>query len=468
MKKYNTTIFIFRKDYRLHDNIGLIMALKLSKIVIPVFILTPEQLINNKYKSDNAVQFMIESLTELDNDLRLKANSRLYFFMGKPHEVIQNISKYEIIDAIIVNGDYTPYSKLRDEKINKVCRKNKITFLQFEDSLLNDVGSIKNGSGNIYVKFTPYYNVAKKIKVIEPKNNNYKNYYHKKNFIHGEYVKNLHLLYEFNEYISVNGGRKNAEKILHNLKNFNNYNTNRNFFDLNTTKLSAYIKFGVVSIREVYYAFKQVLGPKNDLTKQLYWRDFYYNIMDSNSHILSTNLKCFKPNFEKVPWITYDTATNEHKIMWKKWCEGKTGFPIVDAAMRQLNVTGFMHNRGRMIVACFLTKNMFWHFSMGERYFAQKLVDYDPSNNNGGWQWAAGSGVDSMPYFRIFNPWTQAEKYDKDCKYIKKWVEELHDVPCIHIHKWNLYHERYDVYYEPMLDYSESSKRAVKLFKKYL
>ncbi len=468
MKKYNKTIFIFRKDYRLQDNIGLIMALQLSKIVIPVFILTPEQLINNKYKSDNAVQFMIESLIELDNDLRQKANSRLFFFMGKPHEVIQNIFKNEIIDTVIVNKDYTPYSKIRDAKINKICEKNKVVFLQFEDAVLNNVGSIKNGSGNTYVKFTPYYNVAKKVKVMEPKKNNYKNFYPKKNNITGEYIKNLHALYVFNENLAVNGGRRNAEKILSGLSKFSNYNTSRNFLSMNTTKLSAYIRFGVVSVREVYYAVKNSLSSKNDLTKQLYWRDFYYNIMDSNPQMIISNLKCFKPNYEKVPWITYETATNDERKMWKKWCEGKTGFPIVDAAMRELNVTGFMHNRGRMIVACFLCKNMFFHFTMGERYFAQNLVDHDPSNNNGGWQWAAGSGVDSMPYFRIFNPWTQAEKFDKDCKYIKKWVEELRDVPCIHIHKWSLYHEKYNIYYEPMLDYSESSKRAVKLFKKFL
>ena len=468
MIKYNTSIFIFRKDYRLQDNTGLIQALRMSKVVIPIFIFSPEQISNNSYASSNAIQFMVESLIELDNELRHKVNSRLFYFFGKPHEMIKKILKHKIIDAIFVNMDYTPYSKLRDEKIKKICVKDKIDFLQFEDSLLNDVGSIKNGSGATYVKFTPYYNTAKKLKVILPTKNNYTNYYHKRNTITNEFFGDLHDFYEHNDNISVNGGRKNAEKILHNLKKFHNYNTSRNFMNLNTTRLSAYIKFGVVSIREVYHVFKKVLGPKNDLIKQLYWRDFYYNIMDSYPHIISSKLKCFKPNYEKVPWITYDTANASDKQMWHKWCKGETGFPIIDAAMRELNTTGYMHNRGRMIVACFLTKNMFWHFSYGEKYFAQHLVDYDPSNNNGGWQWASGSGVDSMPYFRIFNPWTQAEKYDKDCNYIKKWVKELKDVPCAHIHKWFLHYDKYDVYYEPMLDYSESSKRAIKMFKKYL
>lgn len=468
MKKYNNTIFIFRKEYRLYDNTALIKALQNSKSVIPIFIFTPEQLINNKYKSNNAIQFMIESLTELNSELKKSTNSRLFYFWGEPSKVVKDVLKNIEIDAVFTNRDYTPYSKNRDERIKNVCLKNKIDFVQFEDCLLNDVGTVKNTSGGVYVKFTPYYNAAKKIKVQEPIKNNYKNFYPRRIKIKNEFVGDIKSIYKHNPDIAVNGGRSFGLKILNSLKKHNNYNKSRNFLDKDTTHLSAYIKFGVVSIREVYYKFKTVLGNKNDLIKQLYWRDFYHNIMEYYPNILSNDAKCFKPAFENVPWITYETATEKEKKLWHDWCNGTTGFPIVDAAMRQLNTTGFMHNRGRMIVASFLTKNMFWHFKEGEKYFAQHLVDYDPANNNGGWQWCASSGVDSMPYFRVFNPWLQSQKYDTDCNYIKKWVPELKDVLCSHIHKWYKYHTDYKIYHKPILNAGETAQSAIKLFKKHL
>jgi deoxyribodipyrimidine photo-lyase len=468
MKKYNKSIFIFRRDLRLQDNIGLIAALKESKIVIPIFILTPQQLVDNKYKSNNAVQFMIESLTELNNELRYVSSSRLFYFFADPNKVLKKIFKQIDIDAIYTNRDYTPYSKSRDNNIQKLCIENKVKFIQHEDCLLNNVGTITNVSGKIYVKFTPYYNNAKKVKVNTPMKNNYKNYYPGRNKIKGESLIDLTKLYKYNDQIAVTGGRSFALDILDDLKNFKNYNKDRNFFGNGTTKLSAYIKFGNVSIREVYYKFKTVLGNRNDLIKQLYWRDFYYNIMEYYPNIMALNDRCFKPEFEKVPWLTYKDASKSDKEKWLKWCEGTTGFPIVDAAMRELNTTGYMHNRGRMIVASFLTKNMFWHFKDGEKYFAIQLVDYDPSNNANGWQWVAGCGSDSMPYFRVFNPWIQAQKYDPDCLYIKKWVPELKSVPNKHIHKWYDYYKQYDIYYEPMLDASDTAKTAIKKLKKAL
>ena len=466
MKKYNTSIFIFRKDFRLQDNTGLIAALQQSKTVIRIFIFTPEQVMNNQYASNNCIQFMVESLAELDDELKHKVNSRLFYFFGRSNNVIKQILTDTIIDAIFVNRDYTPYSKLRDEQINKICLKKKLDFQSYEDALLHDINTIKNGSGETYVKFTPYFDNAKKVKVHPPQKNTYHNYYNKKNIIHGELSGNVDDFYIKNNDLAVRGGRKNADKILHAIKKFNSYNVNRNYFNHNITRLSAYIKFGVVSIRELYYLFKKKLTSKNDLIKQLFWRDFYYNIMDNNPQIMSA--ACFKPEYEKIPWITYVSASANDKIMWKKWCDGTTGFPIVDAAMRELNTTGYMHNRGRMIVACFLTKNMFWHFSYGVKYFAQKLVDYDPSNNNGGWQWSASCGVDSMPYFRVFNPWIQSAKYDKNCTYIKKWIPELKNISNSHIHKWFVYFNKYNIYHQPMLDVTTTSKKAIETFKKYL
>lgn len=468
MKKYNKSIFIFRRDYRLTDNVGLMMALKESKFVIPMFIFTPTQITDNKYKSDNAIQFMIESLEELNNDLKHLMKSRLFYFFGEPHTILKKIINDIDVDAIYTNRDYTPYSKSRDEHIQKLCEQNKIKFLQFEDSLLNGVGTVKNVSGNIYTKFTPYFNNARKVNVSSPVKNNYKNYYGGRNKIAGEFTNDIHKLYTYNKDIAVRGGRSYGLDILNKLQKFKGYNKDRNFFGHQTTRLSAYIKFGVVSIREVYHKFKTVLGNSNDLIKQLYWRDFYYNIMEFYPNVLSVNNRCFKESYQKVPWITYKTATKAEKEMWNKWCEGSTGIPMVDASMRELNNTGFMHNRGRMIVASFLTKNMFWFFGEGEKYFAQNLVDYDPSNNSGGWQFCSGSGVDSMPYFRTFNPWIQGFKYDNDCAYIKKWIPELKNVPQKHIHKWFMYHDQYEVYCKPMLDASNTAKEAIKKLKKHI
>ena len=188
MKKYNKSLFIFRKDYRLYDNTALIASLQKSKTVIPVFIFTPEQLIKNEYKSNNCIQFMIESLTDLDNELRQNTNSRLFYFFGEPSKIIKKILESLVIDAIFTNRDYTPYSKNRDENINNICLINKIDFVQYEDCLLNNVGKIKNSSGNIYVKFTPYFNTAKKSKIRDPIKNNHKNFYPKRNKINNEFI----------------------------------------------------------------------------------------------------------------------------------------------------------------------------------------------------------------------------------------------------------------------------------------
>jgi deoxyribodipyrimidine photo-lyase len=475
VKKYNKSIFIFRRDLRLNDNTALIEALDKSKNVIPIFIFTPEQLENNQYKSDNSVQFMMESLDELDDELKNKG-SKLFYFYGKPHTIISKLlKKYKDIDAVFVNMDYTPYSLKRDIGIEKECLKNYIDFIIKEDILLNPVGSIRTKSKDkIYTKFTPYFNRARLFDVRKPQKNNYKNYYSKYSKLVGEYKKDKHDFYKKNEDIVVNGGRKNALKIIKDVNDFRTYNKDRNTLKLETTRLSAYIKFGSVSIREVYKRFKDKLGTKNDLIKQLYWRDFYYNITYEYPESLGkigTNRNLSK-EYSNIPWITSSKASKKQKDMFEKWKNGKTGYPAVDACMREINTIGYMHNRGRLIVASFLTKQMMWHWEEGEKYFAKSLVDYDPSVNNGNWQFCSGSGVDSQPYFRIFNPWLQSEKFDKQCEYIKKWIPELKDVESKHIHKWNEYwdHENYeDINYpKPILDHSKARENTLKKFKKAL
>jgi deoxyribodipyrimidine photo-lyase len=469
--KYKTSIFIFRRDLRLEDNTGLIKALKNSDNVIPIFIFTPEQLKDNDYKSNNCVQFMVESLIELNNEL-LKYKSKLYFFYGTPHIILDKIMKNIEIDALYVNMDYTPYSVNRDNLIKNVCDKYDIQFNTCEDILLNNINSILTGSNDIYTKFTPYFNKAKSYPVRNVSSNKYKNYINNKFKIVHEYVKNLNNLYNTNIKI-IGGGRKNALNILNNIVLFKKYNKERNILSIKTTRLSAYIKFGCISIREVYSIFKKKLGQHNDLIKQLYWRDFYYNVTYNNPYVLSEpDNRNFKEKYNKIPWLTYNNAPKKTHNLWISWCNGTTGFPIVDACMRELNNTGFMHNRGRLITSNFLTKLLMWHWKDGEKYFGQNLVDYDPIINNGNWQWSAGSGVDAQPYFRIFNPWTQGEKFDPDCIYIKKWVPELNNVDNKHIHNWTTFctNPQYKniKYHKPIINYEENRKKCLEIFKKAL
>lgn len=451
-----TSIFIFRRDYRLHDNIGLINALDNSDKVIPIFILTPEQLVNNKYKSNNAVQFMMKALDDLDKQLKRK-DGKLYYFFGTPYIVIKEIlEKYDFIKDVYLNMDYTPYSTNRDKKIKKICSKNNVAFHCFEDVLLNPVKSIKTDGGKVYSKFTSYFDKAKNIDIPKPRTNKYKRYY--KGNIDNQYDKSREKFYEHNDTLFKKAGRKEALKILSSINKFKNYNKIRDCLNKDTTYLSAYIKFGCVSIREVYWAIRDELGMKNELIKQLYWRDFYYNIIYEHPCVLNNNMK---PKYDKIKW-------NINKKWVDKWKNGKTGYPIVDAGMRQMNKTGYMHNRARLITSNFLIKLLGINWKVGETYFSNLLYDIDPAVNNGNWQWSSGTGADSQPYFRIFNPWTQGEDHDPDCKYIKEWIPELRELDSKDIHEWYKMCEYYNKidYPKPMIDYKERRKDGLKMYKK--
>lgn len=467
---FNKTLFIFRRDLRIPDNIGFNDAIIRSKKVIPIFIFTQEQLINNPYKSNNSIQFMMESLESLDKDLK-GLGSRLFYFLGDPSTIVKSICKQEKIDAVFVNIDYTPYSTQRDQKIKAECHTNKTRFCYYEDILINPVKSIKTGSDNIYNKFTPYFNKAKGIKVNKPLYLDIKLL--KNRLVNKSYIikqpkefskSSIHRFYKKNPH-TVPGGRQYALNILNtkSVKNFTKYNDNRNTLKINTTRLSAYIKFGCVSIREVYHSFLQHLGTGNDLIKQLYWRDFYYNIAFENPRVFGTKNPSLKEKYNKIKW-------SNSKSNFAKWRNGETGFPIIDACMRELNTIGFMHNRGRLITSNFLIKILLINWKWGEKYFANQLVDYDPAVNNGNWQWSSGSGADSQPYFRIFNPWTQGEKHDPNAEYIKKWVPELKDVEPKHIHHWYQYNDSHKNinYPAPMIDYKKARETTLVEYKKAL
>lgn len=462
-----TGLYIFRRDLRIKHNLAIYNALSECDKVLPIFIFTPEQIKKNPYKSEHAIQFMIESLDDLKNDLQDK-NGDLFTFYGDYEDIIKNLIKGNNIQNVYVNRDYTPYSKKRDNEIKKLCDSLNVTFKSYNDVCLFEPQTITTENG-MYKKFTPFYNEClKKIKSIDfvPSYSFKKGWCEKiENNKYSISLKDAYIKYITpNKNNLIQGGREFAIKILNDIKEFKDYGKTRNLIYIPTTQLSGYLKFGCISSKEMYKVLiEKGFSKSHDLIRQLVWRDFYIHILDAYPHVLKG--KSFKPQYDMIKW------ENDTKL-FNAWKEGKTGFPIVDACMRQLNTVGYMHNRGRLIVASFLIKTLFIDWRKGEKYFAQQLIDYDPAANNGNWQWVAGSGVDSQPYFRIFNPWSQSEKHDKDAIYIKQWCPELTDVPAKDIHNWFKTYDDYlknGIHYiKPIVDYSERRKMVLDKYKKYL
>ena len=456
MKEFNNGLFIFRRDFRIIDNNALNLLNNKCKNIYAIFIFTPEQVgSTNKYKSNNSVQFMIESLQDLSSQIS-KTGGHLYTFYGHNNEIIKDCIQTFDIDIVCFNLDISPYAKERDAEIIKLCEKNKTYIMYDYDYYLHQPGTIVNGSGEPYQKFTPYYERALKIKVEPPSN------YKKINFKKSEkqISKKITLEEAMNKFTKINpnillkGGRQEGIKVLKRaLNSQSHYAKTHNDLNKGTTLLSAYIKFGCISIREMNKFFRR----NTALLRQLIWRDFYANILYSFPRVLGHGLK---EKYNKIHW-------HHNKKWFEDWKKGQTGFPLIDAGMRELNNTGYMHNRARLVVASFLVKTLLIDWHDGEEYFATKLTDYDPASNNGNWQWIAGSGADSQPYFRIFNPWRQAEEYDYECKYIKKWIPELKEVPNKAIHNWDTEYNDYknSGYPKPICNYEEQKEKVLKMYK---
>ena len=453
---YENGLFIFRRDFRVIDNIGLNLLNSKCKRIYPIFIFTPEQVTgSNKYKSNNAVQFMIESLKDLSSQIN-KMGGNLLCFYGHNNTIVTNLIKTLDINIVCFNADYSPYAIQRELGIIQICDKIGVAVEYGHDYYLNPPGSIMNGQGDPYQKFTPYYNTASKKKIDAPAG--------LRNIHFASSSKNItnkislddafNRFTKSNPLILVHGGRTEGLKQMRNaVKNIAHYAKTRDELSKPTSQLSAYIKFGCLSIREVYKLFRS----KHDFIRQLFWRDFYANILYSFPQVLGHALK---PKYNKIHW--------HHNTNWfKKWCDGETGFPIVDAGMRQLNSTGYMHNRARLIVMSFLIKTLLIDWKHGETYFATKLTDYDPASNNGNIQWVMGGGSDSMPFFRIFNPWAQQEEHDNSCEYIKKWVPELASLEAKIIHNWETEWKNYKEvkYPKPICDYTEQKDKCLKMYR---
>jgi deoxyribodipyrimidine photo-lyase len=332
-------------------------------------------------------------------------------------------------------------------------------------------GQTLKDDGSSYQIFTPYFkNCIKKLKVREPDPYNKFNFIVPKGIKQNEYYydfKNSKEFYVPNENISVVGGRKNALKILKNIDKFKNYDKCRNILKYRTSMLSAYNHFSTVSIREVYWAIASVLGKKSGLITELHWRQFYYEMgyrfpISLRGQISDKKNLAVIPEYNKIKW-----SYSEEKFI--RWCQGNTGIPVVDACMRQLNISGYMVNRGRMIVASMGLKNLHLDWRDCERYFATKLVDYDAIVNNESWIWILGGSRWSQEWFRVFNPWTQAQKFDPNCEYIKHWLPELKDVPNEDILKWYETYPKYEgIYPKPIVSHEETRKETIKMYKKAL
>jgi deoxyribodipyrimidine photo-lyase len=452
---YQLALHIFRRDLRLFDNTALIEAQKLSDTVIPCFIFDRRQIEHNDYKSDNCIQFMAHSLRELDNELK-KKYSKLYFFYGVAEEVVSQLLTKLPIKAIFINRDYTPFSQKRDRKIEQICNNHHIDFHCYADALLHEPEEIFKSDNHPYTIFTHFLKKTSQISVKTLQKKSYENYYQKSiPFEDNEIL--IKLMQKNNQNLFVKGGREEGLSLLKKIKTLDNYDATRNIPAVNgTTKLSAHNKFGTLSIREFFSTVMENFGKKHALINELHWRDFFTHIAFHYPRVFQ---QAFHSKYVNITW-------SKNEKHFHAWCKGQTGFPIVDAGMRELNATGYMHNRVRMIVASFLTKDLHIDWRLGEKYFAQKLVDYDPAVNNGNWQWAASTGCDAQPYFRIFNPWLQQQKFDPDCLYIKRWVPELAIIPTKGIHE--LSKRKIDLmtkYPQPIIDHTIESQKAKMMYK---
>lgn len=458
----NKVLIIHTRDLRYQDNALYSKAFSIKDASISsCFIFTTQQIDDNSYFSYNAFKFMLESLKELELQLK-KQEINFQYLYGDLEAVIKDILHENIITDVIISKDYTAYAKDREFMLKTICNKNKVNLHVVDNHYLCLIVKDDNTS---YKKFTPYATKVKQY-LNDPKYTNIIKYKIPENFssfkVKSNYLSNIKDMYEVIPDTTdqlVKGGTSNAHKILEDAKMYNNYHTIRDDLNLETTKLSAYLKFGCISIRETYKAFNN--NPS--FINELIWRDFYAAILYSRPDLIdykTENNSSFNLHYNNIKWNSI--KVEPYKTYYKKWKNGETGYPIVDAAMNELKQTGYMHNRCRMIVASFLTKILLIDWRIGEKYFAKQLTDYDPASNNGGWQWCSGSGVDAQPYFRIFNPELQHKKHDPNSSYVKKWLPKFEKLT--HKNIMNIYSDPNKL----IVDYANSKKIVLQTYKKYI
>ena len=422
-------IFWFRRDLRLDDNVGLFHALNSTEEVLPVFIFD-ESILAELPKEDARVTFIHELLSKIQEQLALQGKS-LAVFHGKPIAVFKQLISEHSISTVYTNNDYEPYARKRDKEINQLLKEHGIDFKTSKDQVIFEKSEVVKDDGLPYVVYTPFSRKWKeKFKTISLPN------YPSENLLDKIALHS----YPFLSLTDI-GFETSLIKITPfdvSDKLVDQYESTRNFPALSgTSMIGAYLRFGAVSIRKM--VAKAIASKNETFWNELIWREFFMQIL---WHFPHTIHKSFKEKYDAIQW-------NNNETEFQKWCDGKTGYPMVDAGMRELNATGHMHNRVRMVVASFLCKHLLIDWRWGETYFALKLFDYEQASNVGNWQWAAGSGVDAAPYFRIFNPAEQIKKFDKDLKYIKKWVPEVET----------------SAYSLPIVDHKEARERCLRVYK---
>ena len=422
-------IFWMRRDLRLEDNTALYHALKTRENVLPLFIFNPDILENLEVRPDFRVNFIYKTLVGIKESLE-KIGSSLYIAHGRPQDIFKRMSGEFHICSVYTNRDYEPYSVYRDLHVERFLKINKIEYHSYKDHVVFEKDELVKEDGKPYTVFTPYKNkFLEKFnkEMVRPLNTT--QYFH--NFIRIKPLPMMSIEILGFEPVNIVFPSKVLSQTL-----LEGYAANRDFPALNgTSKLSVHLRFGTISIRKVTaLAFLH----SESFLSELIWRNFYSQILWYFPYVVT---RAFKPAYDNIRW-------ENNLDHFNAWCKGKTGYPMVDAGMRELNQTGFMHNRLRMVTASFLCKHLLIDWRWGETYFASKLDDYDLASNNGGWQWTAGSGCDAAPYFRIFNPDLQAKKFDPDNEYIRKWVPEF-DTPD---------------YCEPIIDHRFARERALKRY----
>ena len=401
----NFSVFWFRRDLRLDDNLGLNAALSSGLKVIPIFIFDTE-IINKLEKNDLRIKMIHAALGKL-NDAMLGNRCNVGMYLGNPKAVFESLLKKFKIKSVYANHDYEPYATERDKSIKSFLEKKNVTYKSFKDQVIFEKDEVVKDDGNPYKVYTPYSRKwIEKLKSTGFETCKSETKLNSLAKIELPYLSLKEIGFDEKEFAIplFNIDSKRIEK----------YEETRNFPYLNSTsRIGAHLRFGFVSIRKLVE--KALKNSNKTYLKELIWREFFMQIL---WHFPYTQEKSFKPKYDSIKWLNNDEE-------FKKWCEGNTGYPLVDAGMRELNQTGYMHNRVRMLVGSFLCKHLLIDWRWGEKYFAKKLLDYEMSSNVGNWQWVAGCGVDASPYFRIFNPKEQIKKFDKDFKYIKKWVPEF-------------------------------------------
>ena len=402
-------IFWFRRDLRLDDNCGLFNALSSDKKVLPIFIFD-EDILNKLPKDDSRVSFLHQELENIQEQL-LKINSSISVFHGKPVEIFKDLLEKYSIDTVFTNHDYEPYAIKRDLEIKDFLESKNSSFKTFKDQVIFERAEIVKKDGTAYKVYTPYS--KKWIEAFQLQRILF--------FPSEEKLENL-IKNETHQFLSLEeiGFIASSIKVASykvDATLIDTYEETRNFPAKNSTsRLGTHLRFGTVSIRKM--VDKASKSNNNTFLKELIWREFFMQIL---WHFPHTTKESFKPQYDRILW-----RNNEEEF--NAWCQGKTGYPLVDAGMRELNQTGFMHNRVRMLVGSFLCKHLLIDWRWGEAYFAEKLHDYEQSSNIGNWQWVAGTGVDASPYFRVFNPTTQILKFDKNLEYINKWVPDFQEL----------------------------------------